>query len=489
MKLDVSCMRYLGKDDYRVMVAVEMGMRNHELVPVELIVSIAKLRHGGIHRILSTLLKYKLIAHANQQYNGYRLSYMGFDILALHTLLARKVIASVGRQIGVGKESDVFEAQDEHGNDLVLKIHRLGRTSFRSVRRNRDYMAGKSKASWLYMSRLAAIKEFAFMQALHAHGFPTPVPIDHNRHIVAMSRIDGNPMSQLQAGSMKDPEVVFANCLGILRRLAECGLVHCDFNEFNLMVDADGTVILIDFPQMVSTNHVNAEDLFRRDMNGLAKFFAMKMHYVPDEEQMLSLVDIPVIEAHIDEQIRASGFSKEEDNELVGFIQSNEKAAADGEEAEEDSEEEGDEEGGGEEGCAEGGLAASGIFAGSLASASRMSAGGAKSNEASSAVNGGSEGAELGAAAESEHIDSDSDVSSLAGDEEALATDSPVAAAQPLGAAELDKAREQARYNLHRKGGAHGRGHAGAGKQSRNHTKPRNKYGKVVKPEKLEAEW
>jgi len=327
MKLDVSCMRYLGKDDYRVMVAVEMGMRNHELVPVELIVSIAKLRHGGIHRILSTLLKYKLIAHANQQYNGYRLSYMGFDILALHTLLARKVIASVGRQIGVGKESDVFEAQDEHGNDLVLKIHRLGRTSFRSVRRNRDYMAGKSKASWLYMSRLAAIKEFAFMQALHAHGFPTPVPIDHNRHIVAMSRIDGNPMSQLQAGSMKDPEAVFANCLGILRRLAECGLVHCDFNEFNLMVDADGTVILIDFPQMVSTNHFNAADLFRRDMNGLAKFFAMKMHYVPDEEQMLSLADIPVIEAHIDEQIRASGFSKEEDNELVGFIQSNEKAA------------------------------------------------------------------------------------------------------------------------------------------------------------------
>ena len=80
MKLDVTCMRYLSKDDYRVLVSIEMGMRNHEMVPVELITSIAKLRHGGIHKILSTLLRYKLVAHANNEYNGYRLSYMGFDI-------------------------------------------------------------------------------------------------------------------------------------------------------------------------------------------------------------------------------------------------------------------------------------------------------------------------------------------------------------------------------------------------------------------------
>ena len=36
----------------------------------------------------------------------------------------------------------------------------------------------------------------------------------------------------------------------ILRRLALHGLVHCDFNEFNLMVDQSGQVTLIDFPQV-----------------------------------------------------------------------------------------------------------------------------------------------------------------------------------------------------------------------------------------------
>ena len=54
-KLDVSCMRHLSREDYRVLTAVEMGHKNHEIVPVEIIVNIAKLRHGGAQKFLSTL--------------------------------------------------------------------------------------------------------------------------------------------------------------------------------------------------------------------------------------------------------------------------------------------------------------------------------------------------------------------------------------------------------------------------------------------------
>jgi hypothetical protein len=45
------------------------------------------------------------------RYDGYRLTYLGYDYLALRTLVARGEIAAVGRQIGVGKESDVFEVR------------------------------------------------------------------------------------------------------------------------------------------------------------------------------------------------------------------------------------------------------------------------------------------------------------------------------------------------------------------------------------------
>lgn len=314
-------MRYLTKDDFRVLTAVEMGMKNHELVPVELITQIARLRHGGSGKIMSTLLRHKLVAHEQNNYNGYRLSYLGYDILALHALLNRGIVTSVGRQIGVGKESDIFEALDAEGNEIVLKLHRLGRTSFRTVRKNRDYLNRRSKASWLYMSRLAAVKEYAFMQALYEHGFPVPTPIDHSRHIVVMSRVDGFPMSQIKAGKMEGAEAVFADCVAILHRLAQYGLIHCDFNEFNIMTSETGVVTLIDFPQMVSTSHPNAKELFDRDMNCLIKFFGMKMHYVPDDSLVLKFDDI-IKEVDTYYSAISDKVNAEEDSALLEYMSS-----------------------------------------------------------------------------------------------------------------------------------------------------------------------
>lgn len=51
--------------------------------------------------------------------------------------------------------------------------------------------------------------------------------------------------------------------MAIVVRLAECGLVHCDFNEFNIMISDEGKITMIDFPQMISTSHPNAEEYVR----------------------------------------------------------------------------------------------------------------------------------------------------------------------------------------------------------------------------------
>ncbi len=45
----------MTRDDFRVLTAIEMGMRNHEIVPLELIVSIAGLKHGGAHKVRRSL--------------------------------------------------------------------------------------------------------------------------------------------------------------------------------------------------------------------------------------------------------------------------------------------------------------------------------------------------------------------------------------------------------------------------------------------------
>ena len=47
--------------------------------------------------------------------------------------------------------------------------------------------------------------------------------------------------------------------MDLIVRLANHGLIHGDFNEFNLMIGDDGSVTMYDFPQMVSTSHPNAQ--------------------------------------------------------------------------------------------------------------------------------------------------------------------------------------------------------------------------------------
>lgn len=59
-KLNVSLLRYLDSGHLRCLTSVEMGMKNHELVPAQLVASIAEIKTGGVHRILKELTKHRL---------------------------------------------------------------------------------------------------------------------------------------------------------------------------------------------------------------------------------------------------------------------------------------------------------------------------------------------------------------------------------------------------------------------------------------------
>ena len=52
VKFDVQSLQYLTPEDFRVLTAIELGMRNHELVPKEMIATIAKLRGATAYRSL-----------------------------------------------------------------------------------------------------------------------------------------------------------------------------------------------------------------------------------------------------------------------------------------------------------------------------------------------------------------------------------------------------------------------------------------------------
>ncbi|KAK5456221.1 Serine/threonine-protein kinase rio2 [Exophiala xenobiotica] len=337
MKLDTKSLRYLNPTDWRTLTAVETGSRNHEVVPTPLIANLSKSSVGDVQRSISLLAKANLIAKVkNAKYDGYRLTYGGLDYLALHSLQKSNTVYSVGNQIGVGKESDIFVVSDEKGEQRVLKIHRLGRVSFKKgVRNKRDYARTKTQkergaGSWMYMSRLAAVKEYAFLQALHDAGLSVPIPLGQNRHQLVMSLIDGFPLRQIE--NVPDPAGLYAELMEILVRLCSLGLIHGDFNEFNLIIkeeqEAEGegirlVPVLIDFPQMVSVDHANAEFYFDRDVECVKRFFARRFGFISTEEGPLfkdARKQLGREGRRLDVEVEASGFSKKMAKDLETYM-------------------------------------------------------------------------------------------------------------------------------------------------------------------------
>ena len=249
-------------------------MRNHELVPLSLVSGIAQIPQGQIFKILRSLSQNKLIAFQHKKHcrvEGYRLTCLGYDYLALRALSLRGTLASVGNQIGRGKESDVYVVANEEGEQLCLKIHRLGRTSSRNMVTKRDYLSGYHHVSWLYLSRVAAYREYCFLQEVYKNGIEVPKPIDHNRHCVVMGLIPAFPLNHVK--EVADPVSLFDNLIHVIAQLAAAGYVHGDFNEFNLLVDDEGKVTLIDLPQMLPSTHPLARSYLRRDLNCVREFF------------------------------------------------------------------------------------------------------------------------------------------------------------------------------------------------------------------------
>ncbi|PAV84315.1 hypothetical protein WR25_16888 [Diploscapter pachys] len=284
-----------------------MGMKNHEMVPLPLISAIAGIHRGAVARTLSDLCKHKLVAfERTKKFDGYRLTVLGYDFLALKALCSREAVGSVGNQIGVGKESDVFVGGDIELNDLCLKFHRLGRTSFRKIKEKRDYHKKRKSASWLYLSRLAAAKEFAFLKALHDKSFPVPKPIDVCRHVVVMGLIDGKTLCHMD--HIEDPAKLYDRLMALIVKLGRHGLIHGDFNEFNLMMLEDERIVMIDFPQMVSMDHPNAEYYFDRDVQCVRNFIKRKFDYESDDYPRFHEVER---KTNLDSELEASGFTKQ----------------------------------------------------------------------------------------------------------------------------------------------------------------------------------
>ncbi len=263
------------KEEFRVLNALEISMRKFEWVPLTNICFYARYDPEETRHWIDKVHKHDLIIRkSGKSQERYVLNSKGYDLLALHALAGQGVIAAIGNALGTGKESDVYQATGKHGERLAVKFHRIGRTSFRDVRRKRDYAEGKYHMSWLYMCRLSATREASNLQAAIDAGVAAPELVGHNRHAIVMKQYDGQEIHEFPQGSIANPGAVFETIMNnISLTYRGAGLVHADLGENNILYTATGDVVIIDWPQAVPVTHPNAAALLHRDVENTCTFF------------------------------------------------------------------------------------------------------------------------------------------------------------------------------------------------------------------------
>ena len=269
----VQVFRELEGEDLRVLQVIEAAMGKHEFVPKELVARFTKFSSEETLFRIGRLDRFRLIRKTRSPYVGYVLNYAGYDCLAINAFVKGGTLEAFGKPLGVGKEADVYDALNPKDERIAVKFHRLGRISFRQTTRKRGYTT--EHTSWLFQSRVAAEKEFQALKLVFPHGVAVPKPISQNRHVLVMGMIEGAELAEYK--EMSEPERVLKEILWNIRKAyLKAGVIHVDLSEYNVILKPDGKILIIDWPQYVTRNHPNAQQLLTRDVKNILLFFKRK---------------------------------------------------------------------------------------------------------------------------------------------------------------------------------------------------------------------
>ena len=207
----------------------------------------------------------------------------------LQTLIDEGLIDSVSRQLMSGKEAMVCVVRcgDETRCAKVYKeaTNRSFRqavdyTENRKVKNTRQARAMAKGTRFGRESQEAAWQsaEVDALYRLAAAGVRVPHPYNFYEGVLLMELVvdangDAAPRLNDVAFTSEQALVHHASLLGEVVRMLAAGVVHGDLSEFNILLAADGPVV-IDLPQAVdAAGNNHAKRMLLRDVENLKQFF------------------------------------------------------------------------------------------------------------------------------------------------------------------------------------------------------------------------
>lgn len=212
-------------------------------------------------------------------------------LLVLTKLISDKIIDQVEFPIATGKEAVIFRARS--GNELlVLKIYRLTASIFKDLAK---YVVGDPRFAGLRKKDIVltwARKEYKNLQRLAEVGVRVPVPVVCRGNVLVMEYIGTEsraaPMLK-DVEKPKNPRGLFRKVVGYTKRAyQEAKLVHGDLSEYNILIKSHKPV-LIDVGQAVVLEHPLAQELLKRDVNNIVRYFR-KLGIAATGKELLKVV-------------------------------------------------------------------------------------------------------------------------------------------------------------------------------------------------------
>ena len=272
----------LNKSDFKILKVFASSLKNRQFLNLPTLSQYSNLSQSLIEHHLKRLVKFGLISKSNI---GYTLLVTGLDIYVLKILSNRNIITAIGPQIGIGKEAEVYLAHDSLEQERIIKMFRLGRSSFKQIKRKRDVNTGTN--SWLLLNIETAKKEYDILTYLKDSSTSFPSPLYRSFHCIVMEPIYGSRLSDIE--NLDYPELVLEKIISNMTIAYRKGYINGDLNEYNILVN-DDNIFILDWPQAVRVDTTNADVLLKRDVNNIIKFFSRKFEIEGDIHNIINII-------------------------------------------------------------------------------------------------------------------------------------------------------------------------------------------------------
>ncbi len=209
----------------------------------------------------------------------------------LQPLLEDGLISSVVRQLMSGKEAMVFVVRRSDDDPACCaKVYKeANKRAFRQAvdytenRKTKNSRQARAMAKGTRYGRESqeAAWQSAEVNALYrlaAAGVRVPEPYGFHEGVLLMELVadaDGNAAPRLNDVEYSEADAITTHraLIGEVVRMLCAGVIHGDLSEFNILIGADGPVI-IDLPQAVdAAGNNHAEAMLQRDVANLRNYF------------------------------------------------------------------------------------------------------------------------------------------------------------------------------------------------------------------------